>query len=432
MLKKDTFAPRPPMGWNSWDCYGAAVNEEQLIGNAEYIRDNLKDYGWEYVVCDIQWYEPKATSNFYNNFTELCMDEYSRLIPAVNRFPSTANGVGFKAIADKIHAMGLKFGIHIMRGIPRQAVHQNTPIKGSDKTARDIAAGFSVCLWNTDMYGIDHWKEGAQEYYNSLFELYAGWGVDFVKVDDIANTEYKPHDPYSARGEIELIRKAIDNCGRAMVLSLSPGPAVINEAFHLSQNANMWRMTGDFWDHWDKLYAMFERCEKWAPHVKEGCWPDCDMLPLGKISKNCSCLGDRDRYTNFTPDEQKTMLSLWAIFRSPLILGGELRENRPEDLEVITNRDIIEINQYSSDNRQLIRNRNEAIWTCLDKDGNRVIALFNLTDEEREISLDLAKYGFECGCATELWTKEEISVGDVLTMSVATHGVKIVRITACF
>ena len=102
MLKKDTFAPRPPMGWNSWDCYGAAVNEEQLLGNAEYVRDNLKDFGWEYIVCDIQWYEPKATSNFYNNFTELCMDEYSRLIPAVNRFPSSANGVGFKAIADKI------------------------------------------------------------------------------------------------------------------------------------------------------------------------------------------------------------------------------------------------------------------------------------------------------------------------------------------
>ena len=427
MLKKDTFAPRPPMGWNSWDCYGAAVNEEQLLGNAEYVRDNLKDYGWEYIVCDIQWYEPKATSNFYNNFTELQMDEYSRLIPAVNRFPSTANGVGFKAIADKIHDMGLKFGIHIMRGIPRQAVHQNTPIKGSDKTARDIASGFSVCSWNTDMYGIDHWKEGAQEYYNSLFELYASWGVDFVKVDDIANTEYKPHDPYSARGEIELIRKAIDNCGRNMVLSLSPGPAVINEAFHLSQNANMWRMTGDFWDHWDKLYAMFERCEKWAPHVKVGCWPDCDMLPLGKISKNCSCLGDRDRYTNFTMDEQKTMLSLWAIFRSPLILGGELRENRPEDLEVITNRDIIEINQYSSENRQLRRNRNEAIWTCLDKNGKRAIALFNLTDEEREISLDLKEQDLEGGIATELWTKEEISVDDMLTMSVAPHGVKIVK-----
>ena len=431
MLKKDTFAIRPPMGWNSWDCYGAAVNEEQLIGNAEYVRDNLKEYGWEYIVCDIQWYEPKATSNFYNNFTELSMDEYSRLIPAVNRFPSTADGIGFKAIADKIHGMGLKFGIHIMRGIPRQAVHQNTPIKGTDKKARDIASGFSVCSWNTDMYGIDHRKEGAQEYYNSLFELYASWGVDFVKVDDIANTEYKPHDPYSARGEIELIRKAIDSCGRDMVLSLSPGPAVINEAFHLSQNANMWRMTGDFWDHWDKLYNMFERCEKWAPHVKTGCWPDCDMLPLGKISKNCSCLGDRDRYTNFTYDEQKTMLSLWAIFRSPLILGGELRENRPEDLEVITNKDIIAINQYSTENQQLRRNRDEAVWTCLDKDGKRVVALFNLSGEEKNISINLDFLGYSYDyTATELWTKETAKVSDgTLSHTVAPHGVKIYRLS---
>lgn len=430
MLKKDTFALRPPMGWNSWDCYGAAVNEEQLLGNAEYVRDNLKEYGWEYIVCDIQWYEPKATSNFYNNFTELCMDEYSRLIPAVNRFPSSADGVGFKAIADKIHAMGLKFGIHIMRGIPRQAVHQNTPLKGTDKTARDIASGFSVCAWNTDMYGINSRSEGAQEYYNSLFELYASWGVDFVKVDDIANTEYKPHDPYSARGEIELIRNAIDNCGRDMVLSLSPGPAVVSEAFHLSRNANMWRMTGDFWDRWDKLLAMFERCEKWAPHVKTGCWPDCDMLPLGKISKNCSCLGDRDRYTNFTPDEQKTMLSLWAIFRSPLILGGELRENRPEDLEVITNSEIIEINQQSYENQQLRRNRDEAVWTCLYKSAKRVVALFNLSDEERTISVSLDELGY-CGDykATELWTNETAKVSDgKFSQTVVPHGVKIFRL----
>ncbi len=431
MLKKDTFAPRPPMGWNSWDCYGAAVNEEQLLGNARYVAENLKDYGWEYITCDIQWYEPNATSNFYNNFTELCMDEYSRLIPAVNRFPSAAGGVGFKAIADKIHDMGLKFGIHIMRGIPRQAVHQNTPVKGTDRSARQIAHGFSLCLWNTDMYGVNARAEGAQQYYNSLFELYASWGVDFVKVDDIANTEFKPHDPYSAREEIEMIRKAIDNCGREMVLSLSPGPAVVAEAFHLSQNANMWRMTGDFWDHWDKLKNMFERCEKWAPHVKVGCWPDCDMLPLGKISKNCSCLGDRDRYTSFTPDEQKTMLTLWSVFRSPLILGGELRENRPEDLEVITNRDIIEINQYSSNNRQLVRTSQEAVWYCLDKNNNPVIALFNLTDEEREISFDIAKYGMDKSYSgVDLWTKEEFAqIAGTITKKLAPHAPFIIRLT---
>ncbi|MBR2316224.1 MAG: glycoside hydrolase family 27 protein [Clostridia bacterium] len=430
MLKKNLAAPRPPMGWNSWDCYGAAVNEEQLMGNAEYIAENLKDYGWEYVVCDIQWYEPKATSNFYNNFTELEMDEYSRLIPAVNRFPSAANGRGFTDIADRIHKMGLKFGIHIMRGIPRQAVHQNTKILGTDRTARQIAQGFSLCSWNTDMYGVDPRAEGAQEYYDSIFRLYASWGVDFVKVDDIAVTEFAPHNPYSARGEIEMIRKAIDNCGRDMVLSLSPGPAQIGEAFHLSQNANMWRMTGDFWDRWDKLFSMFERCEKWAPHVKPGCWPDCDMLPLGKISKNCSCLGDRDRYTNFTPDEQKTMLSLWAVFRSPLILGGELRENRKEDLQVITNRDIIEINQFSSDNRQLLRTNSETFWYCKDKDGNHVIALFNLADETRELTLDLSDYGLD-GTYTvyDLWTKEtESGIKDKFTAEIKPHAVKIARL----
>ncbi|MGN0447793.1 MAG: glycoside hydrolase family 27 protein [Acutalibacteraceae bacterium] len=430
MLKKDTFALTPPMGWNSWDCYGAAVTEKELLGNAEYIAENLKSYGYEYVTCDIQWYEPEAKSNFYNDFTELCMDKFSRLIPAENRFPSSANGNGFKEIADKIHAMGLKFGIHIMRGIPRQAVHQNTPIKGTDRTARQIAQSFSVCAWNTDMYGINPRAEGAQEYYNSIFELYACWGVDFVKVDDIANTEFKPHDPYSAKGEIELIRKAIDNCGRDMVLSLSPGPAVVNEAFHLSQNANMWRMTGDFWDSWDKLKAMFERCEKWAPHVKTGCWPDCDMLPLGKISKNCRCGGEMDRYTNFTPDEQKTMLTLWSIFRSPLILGGELRENRAEDLEVITNRDIIKINQFSKNNRQLFRNNNEAAWVCEDKNGNTVIALFNLSDEEREISADFVSYGIENRryTATELWTKSVESFNEKACATIKAHACKIYRL----
>ena len=128
------FIKKPPMGWNSWDCYGAGVTEDELLGNAEFMRDRLKQYGYQYVVCDIQWYEPAAKGNVYNNFADLCMDEYSRLIPAVNRFPSSANGAGFKPIADKIHSMGLKFGIHIMRGIPRQAVHRNTRIYGT--TAR--------------------------------------------------------------------------------------------------------------------------------------------------------------------------------------------------------------------------------------------------------------------------------------------------------
>ncbi len=161
------------MGWNSWDCYGATVTEEEVKGNADYMAENLKTYGWEYVVVDIQWSESGAVSSRYRPFVPLEMDEFSRLNPAVNRFPSTKDGAGFKPLADYVHSLGLKFGIHIMRGIPRQAVHQNTPILGSDVCARDIAKPNSICPWNTDMYGVDGTKQGAQAYYDSLFQLYA-------------------------------------------------------------------------------------------------------------------------------------------------------------------------------------------------------------------------------------------------------------------
>lgn len=430
MKDKNKLAQTPPMGWNSWDCYGAAVNEEQLLGNAEYVKDKLKKFGYEYIVCDIQWYEPTAHSNNYNNFADLCMDEYSRLIPAENRFPSSAGGKGFKPIADKIHAMGLKFGIHILRGIPRQAVHKNTVLKGTDRTARQIAQSFSVCSWNTDMYGINSRAEGAQEYYNSIFELYASWNVDFVKVDDIAVTEFSPWNPYSAKEEIEMIRKAIDNCSRNMVLSLSPGPAPLEHAEHLSKYANMWRLTGDFWDKWDKLYSMFERCEKWQPYVKEGCWPDCDMLPLGRISKNSAYIGDKDRYCALTNDEQKTMFTLWCIFRSPLILGGELRENRSCDEEIIMNEDLIELDRFSSGNRQIERDENKAVWTCKDKNGSDVLALFNLSDNTEEFEVSQEKYGFQsCKAVYDLWTKEtkEIRNGKV-SNKVPPHAVWCIRL----
>ena len=177
-MKKDNVCLTPPMGWNSWDCYGPSVNEEQLLGNAQYMADHLKDYGWEYVCCDIQWSEPTAgkISPYYVPFAWLTLDEYGRQMPAPERFPSAAEGRGFGPIAEKIHGMGLKFGIHIMRGVPRLAVHKHLPVKGTSTTCDKIAASASVCRWNTDMYGIDASKEGAQAYYDSIFELYASWG----------------------------------------------------------------------------------------------------------------------------------------------------------------------------------------------------------------------------------------------------------------
>ena len=342
MNRLKNVAKLPPKGWNSWDCYGASVTEAEVLQNAQYMATNMKACGWEYIIVDIQWYEPAATSSIYNAFFPLEMDEYSRLMPAINRFPSAANGAGFAPLSKKVHDMGLKFGLHMMRGIPRQAAHQNTALLGTTARARSIAHTNSICPWNTDMYGINPHAPGAQEYYDSVFAQYAQWGVDFVKVDDIGASRLYP--PLHA-AEIKMLRKAIDRSGRNMVLSLSPGPAPLEEAALLKQNANMWRMTDDFWDRWHNLKDMFERAAKWWPIVGAHGWPDCDMLPLGNLGIRSVDgnwphpwgPGGANRTTRFTKDEQQTMMALWTIFRSPMFMGGEMCNNDEWTLALLTN-----------------------------------------------------------------------------------------------
>ena len=301
--------------------------------------------------------------------------------------------------------MGLKYGIHILRGVPRQAVHRNTPTVTPGVTARMIAQGYSVCPWNPDMYGVNRSAPGAQAYYDSLFALYAQWGVDFVKVDDIANTEFKPDDPYSAKDEIEMIRAAIDKCGRSMVLSLSPGPAPLEQASHLRANANMWRISGDFWDRSDALRKMFALCEKWYPHVSPGCWPDCDMLPLGTLQLTETDPRYRARKTRFTENEQRTVMNLWCMFRSPLMFGGALTEELMDEdtLALITNRELLEIDRSSTGNRPAESDENHAIWVCRDKNGNDIIAFFNLTPAPRTLTYDFGEDGI---ALYDLWSKE--------------------------
>lgn len=430
-MDKNKIAQTPPMGWNSWDCYGAPVTEEQLKRNADYMAKYMKQYGWEYVVCDIQWYEPMAKSVKYNNFYPLEMDEYSRLIPAVNRFPSAKDGKGFAPISEYIHSLGLKFGIHIMRGIPRQAVHSVAPIMNTTQTARDIAQSFSVCSWNTDMYGINPDAKGAQEYYNSIFELYAQWGVDFIKVDDISNTQFKPSEPYSAKREIEMIRNSIDSCGRNIVLSLSPGPTNIETAEHISENANMWRITGDFWDNWEQLYEMFDRCHEWAPYVKAGCWPDCDMLPVGHIEVNTLGYDTYSRFTNFTKNEQITMMTLWCIFRSPLMVGAELRDNDDWTLFLLTNPEVLRLLKHSYDAKQVMRTEDTVIWTSTDEDGSTYVAFFNTAFLQTQPEIPLRKLGISGTYQVrDLWAHEDIQeVTGKIGAKVDVHGAVLYKLS---
>ena len=419
---KNRCAPRPPMGWNSYDYYDTTVNEERVLANAEWMAEHLKEYGWEYVVIDIEWFAHNAGSMRdkyqYIPFNTLEMDEYSRLLPDPARFPSSAGGAGFKPIADKVHALGLKFGIHIMRGIPRSAAHAHGAILGSSAGAHEVADPSSISRWNPDMYGVRNCEAG-QAYYDSIFALYAEWGVDFIKCDDICNTNAFADNPYSARHEVEMIAKAIERCGRPMVLSLSPGPALIEQAWHYETYANMWRITDDFWDDWRLLKDMFRRCEIWQKHVSAGNYPDCDMLTLGKLGAGFG----EERDCRFTRDEQKTMLSLWCIFGSPLMLGAELTKLDAETEKLITNREILALADAGRERRQLYRTESAAAWENRPAEGGeRVVALFNLSEKEQCLSVPAE------GSAKELWSGESIRADGELSVKLAAHACAVYRI----
>ncbi|MCR5681195.1 MAG: glycoside hydrolase family 27 protein [Clostridiales bacterium] len=410
------IAKTSPMGWNSWDCWGAAVTEETVRANAAYMAAHLKEFGWEYVVVDIQWYEPGATSHAYHPFADLDMDEYSRLHPAVNRFPSAANGAGFAPLAEYVHSLGLKFGIHIMRGIPRQAVYRNTAILGSSERARDIANASSICFWNSDMYGVDPAKPGARAYYESLFALYASWGVDFIKCDDIAREM-----PRCER-ELRLLSDAVKSSGRDMVLSLSPGPALPEKAELYKETANMWRITDDFWDDWKLLYDMFARAETWCIHAGPGHWPDADMLPVGPVRQ----VYGRENRTRFTEDEQRTMMTLWSVMRSPLMIGGDMPGFDAFTRDLLTNRGILAMHQNARYAHPVWRRKNGEeewiLWSAVNAEGGYYLAVFNAGERDGEITVPLTDAEIEgARTLTELWTGRIAEHTDRIAVSLPKH-----------
>lgn len=413
------LAPRPPMGWNSWDSFAAAINEDQARGNAAVMAKKLLPHGYDVFTVDIQWYEPGAKGFEYRIGVELAMDANGRLLPAPNRFPSAAGGAGFKPLADHIHALGLKFGIHLMRGVPRLAADRNRPILGTSHRCGDIADRVNICPWNSDMYGIDMTRPGAQAYYDSVFALIASWDVDFVKVDDLSRP-YHRNEP-----EIEAVRRAIDASGRPMMLSLSPGETPLTAAAHVADHANMWRVSDDFWDEWPLLLSQFTRLANWAPHVRAGAWPDADMLPLGLLAMG-------ERRTRFTADEQRTLMTLWSIARSPLIMGGDLRALDDATLALLTNDAVIAVDQHGTASRQLARDGARVVWTSRDgRTGDTNLALFNIGDTPAVIPVSRAELGLAHPARIrDLWAGADIgTLTDRFAPILPPHGAGLYRLS---
>ncbi|WP_233571563.1 glycoside hydrolase family 27 protein [Cellulomonas triticagri] len=424
-------AATPPMGWNSWDSFGTTVTEDEVLANARVLHDHLLPHGWDHVVVDIAWYDPTARSHGYNADAPVVLDGYGRQLPAPNRFPSAADGAGFRPLADAVHALGLRFGVHVMRGIPRAAVHADLPVHGTTWTARDAADTASTCAWNPDNYGLDHDHPAAQAYLDAQVAQLAGWGVDLVKVDDMIA-------PYHHRA-VEGWALAIERSGRDITLSLSPGTALATTHLpHLREHAQMWRVSDDLWDRWEDVHAQFARMARWAPHQRPGGWADADMLPLGRIGIRAE--RGEPRHSRLTPDEQRTLLTLWVMARSPLMVGGDLPTSTPETIDLLATPAVGHVLRTLTASGEALReplpdgpgghdqHGDVVVWTGEAPDA-RYAAVFSTADAPRQVRVPVSSLVPDAVVARDvrdLWDHDAPVPRDGadLVLDVPAHGVR--------
>ena len=421
------LAPTPPMGWNSWDSYGLTVTEAEYKANVAWFHRHLQPLGWQYVVVDEGWYlrnpgQKGAAQGFV-------MDAEGRYVVADNRFPSAAGGKNFQPLAAWVHAQGLKFGLHIIRGIPREAVDKNLPIAGSTFHAADAANTADTCRWNSDNYGLKA-NAAAQAYYDSVIKQYAAWGLDYIKVDCISK-------PYQA-DEIHMMSTAIAKSGRPIVLSLSPGPTPIDAAEDLRKYAQLWRISDDMWDTWSApagatfpagLVNQFDRTAQWAPHVEAGHWPDADMLPLGYLGPRPGW-GDA-RASRFTPAESRMLMTLWSMARSPLVAGTNLTRMDSATEALYTNPEVIAVDQHSKDNQQLSRMGTLVVWTAAPESGDgKYVAVFNLGDASQNVNYTWKDLALPEGdhAVRDLWARKELGKAPSLKAELPAHAAVLYRV----
>jgi hypothetical protein len=434
-ISNKRFSCGPPMGWNSWNSLGFQVNEEDVLEAANYMADNLLKFGWEYVVIDAGWYFPESVKTNDNKKPNppVSMDSFGRLIPDSIKFPSSKGGKGFRPLADKLHEKGLKFGIHIMRGIPWSSVQKNLPVFNSGYTARQFSYYENTCSWSTLTYKLNLEHPGSEAYYRSIINLYEEWGVDFIKVDDIAR-------PYRNE-EIELISKIINEKDREILLSLSPGPTPALKVEHVRKHADMWRISNDLWDQWNLVLRNIKLARQWDGKRVCKKWPDLDMLPLGKLRIYpfdewvAGLIGDNvdgitNEYSRLSETEQLSLINFWCIFGSPLFMGGFLPENDSYTNKLLTNTELLNLNQASLSRFEMRGNDDYTIWFARDSVADtRYLACFNLTDKSRFFNISADEIGLKAkDKLIDLWNGEILKVDSGIELNILPHGSHVFKV----
>lgn len=422
------------MGWNSFDSYGVYLHEEAALANLEAMAEKLKPHGYEYFVIDNGWfgeYELQEGTLFpaEKHADDIRINEFGHFLPSKVYFPN-----GLKPIADRCHELGLKFGVHLMRGIPRKAYELDLPVKGTPYTARDIANTDPAenCTWCNYCYAVDMSKPGAQEWYDGLIQHIADMGVDFIKYDDIV-----PHPD-----EVEAVAKAIRKTGKPIMLSLSPGNTVDPNAIKQFKHANMLRVTEDVWDEQKYIDACFAAWRKWQGKEEPGFWIDMDMIPFGQLqlmsppgtnaAKTVMDKGDialagkgTTRWSQLTKPQMETFITMRALAASPLMMGGDLPTLDEFSLKLITDPEMIACNQNGVMGSLVLDEDGLETWKVGKKDSTKEgwLGVFNRLDREvkfeitdRRIGLPSTDYQL-----TNIWAEKPANFGE--TIALPPHGV---------
>ena len=381
------FELPPPMGWYS-GFSNDPTTESSLLTATTYISEYLKAFGYEYIIIDDSWYAGGESN------------EHGFYIPTATQFTSAENGIGFKLLADYIHRLKLKFGLHISPYVPDSAVLKNICLPDGKTHIGEITK-----LVN-DQYVIDFDKFGAASYYEYLFKLYASWGVDLIYID---LTQFNYDD-------LSYISDALKSCDRNMLLYVASPIINYDEVDYISQYANMWPISDTFLNGWSDILKAFELCKLWNPVVGNNSWP---ILPfIASELKN-----------RFTPDEQMTLLTLCAIFKSPIILDGNFKDLPDEIQTLLTNMDVLSLLKHSHAAYELYHTDEHITWTTQAPDGSRYLAIFNTTDESFVITTNLglpSTYKLY-----DLWTHENLEeVTGNFALEVPSHGVRLVKLIA--
>lgn len=373
---------KPPMGYNTWNTYGPDINEELIKSLADsLVSTGLRDLGYNYLVIDDCWSEKER-------------DQNGRLVPDKKKFPN-----GMKAVADYVHSKGLKFGMY-------------------------SCVGTMTCAGYPGSY--------KHEYIDA--KTFAEWGVDFLKYD------------YCFRSKMsagpDLYRKmavALKNTGRDILFSACSWGHDETEKWIDTTGAHMWRATTDIKDSWAKIKELVDTSRDIGNINFMNCFTDLDMLIVGMKGKGfCAING-------CTEDEYITHFSFWSLFGSPLMIGCDLNNMEEDTLKILTNKDVIAINQDSEFNRPFLLRCSDAMVDSPDapayakilENGDIALGVFNFTDTKlwgRFVTLDMLGLDADTAIeinARELWTGEELKIrNDTIDVGpIESHACKLYRIS---